>query len=289
MLRRTGALRDAADEQSPQRAIVISPPGRLALPSASQLWEAREVLLRFGSRDVKLRYRQTALGVIWVVVQPLLAAGVFTLVFGRVAKLPTGGVPYFLFSFSGMLVWNVFAGIVTRATPSLVTNAALVSKVFFPRILVPLSIVYSVLVDFAVAFTLFILLLFLYRVSPSFAVVLLPFWLALAVLISCGFGLAFCALMVRYRDVQYIVPFLVQFGLYASPIAYSTTAVPDRYRAFYDVNPMTWLLEEFRWSLLGQPAPPVWHVVLSVIVSGAVFLGGALIFTKRERGFADVI
>jgi lipopolysaccharide transport system permease protein len=284
-----GVTSPASAESVIKRPIVITPPGRFSLPSLHQLWEAREILLRFGARDVTLRYRQTALGVIWVVLQPLLAAGVFTLVFGHVAKLPTGGVPYFLFSFSGMLAWNLFSSIVARSTPSLVANSALVSKVFFPRILVPLSIVYSVLVDFAVAFGLLVIMLFAYGVNPGFAIVLLPAWVLLVVFLASGLGFVFSAMMVRYRDVQYVVPFLVQFGLYASPIAYSTDAVPERYRAFYDLNPMTWLLEEFRWSTLGQPAPSALYIGLSIIVSIAVFIGGALVFSKMERGFADVI
>jgi lipopolysaccharide transport system permease protein len=203
--------------------------------------------------------------------------------------LPTGGVPYFLFSFSGMLAWNLFSAIISRSTPSLVSNSALVSKVYFPRILVPLSIVYSVLVDFAVSFGLLVIMLFAYRVNPGFAIVLLPIWVLLVILLASGIGFVFCAMMVSYRDVQYVVPFLVQFGLYASPVAYSTTAVPERYRAFYDLNPMTWLLEEFRWSTLGQPAPSVLHIALSVVVSVAVFVAGAVVFSKMERGFADVI
>ena len=269
--------------------IVITPPSRVPIPDVRHLWEAREVLFRFGARDVTLRYRQTALGVIWVILQPLLTALVFTVVFGRVAKLPSGGVPYFLFSFSGMLAWNMISGIVSRSTGSLISNSALVSKVFFPRILVPLSTVYSVMVDFLVSLAFLVGMLFVYGVSPGWAVFLLPIWLVLIVMISSGAGFVFAALMVRYRDVQYVVPFIMQFGLYASPVAYSITAVPSRYRVLYDINPVTWIMEEFRWSTLSQPAPPLLHIVLSIVVSAAVFVGGALIFEKMERGFADVI
>lgn len=270
-------------------AIVITPPGRIALPNLTHLWEAREVLLRFGARDVTLRYRQTALGVVWVILQPLLTAGIFTVVFGQVAKLPTGGVPYFLFSFSGMLAWTVFSAIVSRATGSLVSNAALVSKVFFPRILVPLSTAYSVLVDFGVSFVFLVVLLVGYGVSPGWPVLLLPIWVTLLVMMASGLGFVLSALMVRYRDVQYVVPFILQLGLYASPIAYASSAVPHKYQFLYDCNPMSWILQEFRWSTLGQDAPPVWQIVGSVVVAVLVLLIGTLVFERFERGFADII
>ena len=177
--------------------IVINPPGRISLPKLGQLWEAREVLYRFGARDITLRYRQTALGVVWVVLQPLLTAGVFTLVFGRVAKLPSGGVPYFIFSFAGLLAWNIFSGIVTRSSNSLVSNASLVSKVYFPRILVPLASAYSVLVDFLVSLALLVALLVAYGINPGWAVVLSPIWVVMVVLLSSGCGLISSSLMVR--------------------------------------------------------------------------------------------
>lgn len=269
--------------------IVITPPSRLRLPSLQHLWEAREVLIRFGARDITLRYRQTALGVIWVVLQPLLSAGVFTLVFGRVARLPSGGVPYFLFSFVGMLAWNVFSGVAGRAAPSLVSNAALVSKVFFPRLLVPLSTIYSVLVDFVVSFAMLIVLWFVYGVAPSWAVVLIPVWTLSLVLLGAALGIVCSGLMVRYRDVQYVVPFVLQILLYASPIAYALKAVPARYRTLYDTNPLSWILQEFRWSLLDQPMPPVWQIVGSVVVPLALFAICAVLFEQMERSLADVI
>jgi lipopolysaccharide transport system permease protein len=271
------------------RRIVIAAPGRIAVPNFEHMWEAREVLFRFGLRDITLRYRQTALGVVWVVLQPLLSAGIFSIVFGQVAKLPTGGVPYFLFSFAGMLVWNLFQSIVTRGTASLLANSALVSKVFFPRLLVPLSTIYSAVVDFAVSIVFLIILLFAYQVNPGWGIVLLPVWAALACMFASGFGFVLSPMMVRYRDVQYVVPFLLQLGLYASPIAYSTSAIPAKYRTLFEANPITWFLEEFRWSALGQPAPPTLHIVLSVVVSIGVFAGGAMIFEQMERTLADVI
>lgn len=271
------------------RTIVITPPGRLSLPDWRELWEAREVFWRFGTRDLMLRYRQTALGVVWVILQPLLSAGIFSIVFGRIAKLPSDGVPYFIFSFAGMLAWSLFSGTITRAAPSLVTNQALVSKVFFPRILIPLSSVLSVLVDFLVAGVLMAALLFAYGIWPGWPILLLPLWMLLVLLLASGIGLASSALMVTYRDIQYIVPFVLQTLLYASPLAYSVSAIDPKIRWLFDLNPLTWLLEGFRWSLLGLAQPPAWQIVAAVTGSLVVFGAGSLIFSKMERGFADVI
>ncbi|SDC90015.1 lipopolysaccharide transport system permease protein [Sanguibacter gelidistatuariae] len=269
--------------------IVITPPRRFSLPRLSELWEAREVLYQFGQRDIILRYRQTAIGVAWVLLQPIAAAGIFSIVFGRVAKLDSGGVPYFIFSYMGMLAWNLFAGVVTRAAPSLVSNQALVSKVFFPRMLVPLSTTLSVMLDFVVALGLGVVLLVVYGINPGWPALLLPVWAVLMVLLGAGAGLAASAIMVKYRDVAYIVPWLVQVMLFASPVAYSLDSVPKNLQGLYAANPLTWILEEFRWSLLGSAAPPTWQIGASVVVSLGVFVVGALIFQQFEREFADVI
>lgn len=271
------------------RTIVITPPGRLPLPGWRELWEAREVFTRFGARDLKLRYRQTALGVVWVVIQPLLSAGIFSIVFGQIADLGSDGVPYFVFSFAGMLAWTLFNGIVSRAAPSLVNNQALVSKVFFPRMLVPLSSVLSVLVDFLVAGALMVVLLVWYGIQPGLPLLALPAWILLVILLGSGLGLLTSALMVKFRDVAYVVPFALQTLLYASPLAYSLSEVGDNIRWLFDLNPLTWILEGFRWSLLGLAQPPLWQMGAAVGVSLVVFVGGALVFSKMERGFADVI
>lgn len=266
--------------------IVITPPGRFSFPKISHLWEAREVLYRFGARDVTLRYRQTLLGVVWVLLQPLLTALIFAVVFGKVAKLSTGGVPPLVFSFAGLLAWNLFNGIITRASTSLVSNRDLVSKVFFPRMLVPLSTSVSTITDFLVSLAFMGALLAIFGITPGLALVLLPVWAVMVILLASGCGLVASALQVRYRDIAYVVPFALQFLLYASPVGY---AVPKHYQLIYNVNPLTWLLNEFRWSLLHQPAPPDWQVALSIVVAIVVFLGGVLIFEQMERSFADVI
>ena len=268
---------------------IIRPPGRLDMPRWRELWEAREVLYRFGLRDVVLRYRQTAIGVAWVVLQPLVSAGVFSIVFGQVAKLPSGGVPYFLFSFSGMLAWNTFNNVIGRASGSLVSNSALVSKVFFPRLLVPLSGVISVLIDFAVAFVMLVVLLFLYRVNPGWPIIMTPVWLLMAIMLALGFGIAASAITVKYRDVAYFLPWVLQILLYATPIAYSLSAVPEHLRWLFQLNPLTWLMEIARWSTLGQPAPPEWEFVALPLSSVAVLFAGIMVFQRYERGFADVI
>jgi lipopolysaccharide transport system permease protein len=269
--------------------IVITPPGRFSIPNVKHLWEAREVLFRFGARDVTLRYRQTLLGVVWVILQPLLTALVLTLVLGRVAKLPSDGKPYLLLVFSGLIAYNMFSDMITRASSSLVSNRDLVSKVFFPRMLVPLATGCSSFVDFVVSSVFMGVLLVFFGVSPGFAIVLIPVWTVMLMLFASGIGLVAGALQVRYRDVAYVVPFLLQFFMFASPVAYSTTAIPSKYQVIYNLNPLTWILNEFRWSFIAAPAPPAWQIVLSIVVPIVVFVGGAVIFEQMERGFADVI
>lgn len=267
-------------------AIVITPPGRFSFPKLSHLWEAREVLYRFGARDVTLRYRQTLLGVVWVLLQPLLTALIFTVVFSKVAKLSSGGVPYLVFAFTGLLAWNLFNGIISRAATSLVSNRDLVSKVFFPRMLVPLSTSVSTITDFFVSVVFLAVLLVAFGVKPGIALALFPVWTVMVILIASGCGLVAAALQVRYRDIAYVVPFALQFLLFASPVGYP---VPTHYQAIFNINPLTWLLNEFRWSFLNLAAPPTWQIVLSIVVPVTVFVGGALIFEQMERGFADVI
>lgn len=269
---------------------VIRPPGKLDLPSLSELWACRDVFYQFGRRDVVLRYRQTAIGVLWVVIQPLAAAGVFAVVFGGVAQLPSGGTPYLLFSLSGLLIWTVFSGIVSRAGGSLVANQALVSKVYFPRSLVPLSSALSVLLDFTVGLGLFVVLSIIYGNAPGWAVLTLPFWVLVAVVMGSGIGLAASAITVKYRDVSFALPWVIQILLYATPVAYALTAVPENLRWLFTINPLTWLLEGFRWATLdAQQAPPLWQWFGVIGVSLFVLAGGSLIFQKMERSFADVI
>ncbi|MFE6236463.1 ABC transporter permease [Cellulosimicrobium sp. NPDC057862] len=277
-------------EQTVQRT-VITPPGRLNLPSWRELWNAREVAVRLALRDIIVRYRQTIFGITWVIAQPLVSAGIFTVVFGQIADLSTGdeNIPYFLFTLAGMLAWNLFNGSLGRASSSMVGNQSLVQKVFFPRLLVPISSLASVVVDFLVALALAIVLLFVYGVNPGWAVLLLPVWIVLILMIGTGIGLAAAAYMVKYRDVGYVLPWLVQILLYASPVAYALSAVPANLRWLFDINPVTWFLEGFRWSLLGTEAPVTWQIVALVVAAPLILLGGTLVFQKNEREFADFI
>lgn len=267
----------------------IVPPGRFNLPRWGELWRSREVAVRLAQRDLIVRYRQTVLGITWVIMQPLLGAGVFTLVFGQVADLSSGDIPYFLFSLAGMLVWNVFSGTLARASGAMVGNQSLVSKVFFPRLLVPISSVASVLVDFAVGLCLAVVLLFVYGINPGAPVLLLPVWTLLAAALGSGVGVAASALMVKYRDVGYVLPWATQILLYASPVAYALAEVPENLRWVFDINPATWFLEAFRWSLVGTEVPPTWQIVGLAVGSPLILFVGVLYFQRFEREFADVI
>lgn len=255
----------------------------------AETWQARDLLYTFADRDLRLRYRQTLLGVVWVVLQPLIAAGIFTFVFGTVAHLSSEGKPYLLFTFAALMGWNLFSGILTRASGCLVGNANLVSRVFFPRLILPLSVMPAALVDFAVALGMYAVLLVVYGVAPTAALVTLPLWMLLLCAGAFGAGLVASSLMVRYRDVQYILPVAVQLLLYASPVAYAASRVPERWHTLYFLNPLAAAIEGLRWSLLGTEAPPAGAVVWSVSLAALAVGAGVIVFRRMERGFADVI
>lgn len=269
--------------------IVITPPGRLNLPPWREIWRAREVAVRLAQRDIIVRYRQTIFGVSWVILQPLVTAGIFTLVFGVIAGLPTDGVPTFVFTLAATLAWNLFNGALGRASSSMVSNQSLVQKVFFPRMLVPISSLASIVLDFLVGFLLLVALLFVFGIAPGWQLLLLPVWIALILLLGLGFGLMAAAYLVKYRDVGYVLPWFMQILMYASPLAYSLSAVPDSLLWLFQANPVTWFLEVFRWSALGTAAPPVWQMVAIVVAAPIVFFLGTLVFQKNEREFADFI
>jgi lipopolysaccharide transport system permease protein len=273
----------------PTPLLKIRPATSWAAINFRELWQFRDLAMTLAGRDLKLRYKQTALGVVWVLLQPLLAAGVFTFVFGKVAKMPSDGMPYFLFSYAGLLGWNLFFNTVTKSSGCLVGNAHLISKVFFPRLVLPLSTVPSTLVDFAVAAGMMAVLMVIYHVAPGPGLLLLPVWIVLLLLFSLGIGLVTAGLAVSYRDVTYILPVLMQLVMYASPIAYAATAVPERLRKWYDLNPLAPLLEAFRWSLLRRGELSARYLSLATIVSVLLFVVGLYSFKRMERKFADVI
>ena len=285
----------------PEPHLIIRPSKGWQALDLRQVWQFRDLLTTLAQRDVKLRYRQTALGAIWVVLQPLIAAGIFAFVFGTVAGLQSGKVPPIVFSYAGLLCWNLFSSTITKTSNVLVANTQLVSKVYFPRLVLPLSTVYSSLIDFGVAATMMAVLMVTYRVVPGWGLLLLPLWLLFTLILAVGCGLFLSALMVSYRDVQYIVPVAMNFLLYASPVAYSVATAVEKLqekvspamsviaeRAFL-ANPMAGLLEAFRWSLLGGQTPPWGAVIYSALCAVGLFVAGAFAFKRMEKRFADVI
>jgi lipopolysaccharide transport system permease protein len=269
--------------------VIIKPSRGLAALDLKSLWQFRDLLLAFAERDIRLRYRQTLLGVAWVVLQPLLSALIFAVVFGFIAKMPSQGMPYFLISYSGLLGWTLFNGNITRLSPSLVANAALIRKIYFPRLLVPLGVVPSVLLDFLVSLVVMVILLAVYQVMPGPGILVFPFCVLILLLLSVGLGLITTSLSVKYRDIQHIVPFATQLLMYASPVGYSIAIVPLRIRSYYLLNPLAAPIDTIRWSLLGVGHPNFANLGYSFIVSILVLWAGLLVFRSREREFADVI
>lgn len=255
----------------------------------SELARYRDLLWTLTDRDIKLRYKQTILGVAWVVLQPLVASLIFAFVFGIVAGLSSNGRPYVLFAFAGLTAWSTFANVLSRASGSLVSNAHIITKVYFPRVLLPFSAALASLVDFGVSLGVMGLLMAAYRIWPGWPILLLPVWTGVLLLMGLGLGLIASALMVRYRDIGYLVPVALQLGMYASPVAWSTQAVPEQYRWFVQINPLCGLVEAFRWSLLGQATLHLHWLAYSVATSILVFWIGAVVFKRFENDFADVI
>jgi lipopolysaccharide transport system permease protein len=259
------------------------------------LWSYRELLYILAWRDVAVRYKQTAMGVTWAVIQPLAQMAIMVVVFGMLAKLPTeGGAPYALMVFAAMLPWQFFASSLAAASASIVANANLVSKVYFPRMVIPIAAVITSFVDFLIAFAILAALMLWYGHAPSWRLATLPLFIALAFLAAIGPGLLITALNVRYRDFRYVIPFLVQFGLYVSPVGFSSAVVRDTFGEsiylLYAVNPMVGVIDGFRWAILGgdiqlQPA----GLAISVVLSLALLLLGLIFFRRVERSFADVV
>jgi lipopolysaccharide transport system permease protein len=252
------------------------------------LWEYRELLYFLTWRDVKVRYKQTVLGAAWAIIQPVGTMIVFSVFFGSLVKVPSDGVPYPIFSYAALLPWQYFQGALTQASNSLVGSSNLVSKVYFPRLVVPLASVLAGVVDFVIAFGILIVLMVYYGIVPTAAVVLLPAFFLLAMVTALGVGLWLSALNVSYRDVRYIVPFLVQFWMFATPVAYSSKLLDEPWRTVYGLNPMVGVVEGFRWALLGT-APPGPMLLVSAVVSVVLLVSGAAYFRRVERTFADLI
>ncbi|MGA8223919.1 MAG: ABC transporter permease [Candidatus Acidiferrales bacterium] len=267
----------------------IAPPNRWWELPFGEMWDYRELLYFFVWRDIKIRYKQTAIGAAWAVLQPFLTMLIFSLFFGRLAHIPSLGLPYPIFYYSALLPWMYFAGALQNTTSTMVENQRLITKVYFPRLILPFSSVLSGLVDFGISFLMFVAMMIYYGIRPSLAMLCLPVFLLLAVLTALGVGLWLSALNAIYRDVRYVLPFLVQFWMFASPVAYPSSLVPAKWRWLYGLNPMAGVIEGFRWSLAGKGDPPGHLILVSAVVVAAVLLSGIAYFQKMETIIADVV
>jgi lipopolysaccharide transport system permease protein len=268
--------------------IEITPPKRWPSVNFHEVWEYRELLYNFIVRDIKLRYKQTVLGPLWVIIQPLFMMVVFTFVFGGFAHIPSDNIPYPLFSFAALLPWMLFSEGFTRSTMSMVNNAGIMTKVYFPRLIMPISGVISPLIDFGIAFIILICMMAYYGFIPTISVITLPLFVVLAVATSLAIGLWMSALNIKNRDFQYTVPFIIQVGMYASPIIYPISMIPDQYKMIYSLNPMVGVIDGFRWALLGTNAPgPMIFASIGVVI--VALISGLFYFKKVEQSFVDVV
>jgi len=268
--------------------IIIRPPKKWVPINFSELFQYHELLYFFVWRDVKIRYKQTAPGFLWAIIQPLFMMVIFTIFFGGLAQIPSEGIPYPLFTFAALIPWTLFAEGLTRSSTSMVSNANIMTKVYFPRLVMPISGILSPLVDFAIAFVILILMMAYYGFVPTIAIVLLPFFILLALMTSLAVGLWLSALNVKYRDFQYTIPFLLQLWLFASPVIYPTSMLPEQFQILYGLNPMAGVIEGFRWALLGT-TPPGGMILVSTSVVILLLVGGLFYFKRMEQYFADVV
>jgi lipopolysaccharide transport system permease protein len=254
-----------------------------------ELWAYRELIYFFIWRDLKVRYKQTVMGVSWAIIQPLFTMVIFSLFFGRLAGVPSDNLPYPVFSYAALVPWTFFANALTQASNSLVLNANMVKKVYFPRLTMPIATVFAGVVDFTLAFIVLLGMMLFFGILPTVNVIMLPFFLALALVTSLGVGLWLSAMNVQFRDVRYIVPFLTQAWLFATPVAYPSSLIPEPWRALYGINPMAGVVEGFRWALLGTDTAPGPLVIVSTLVGLALLVSGAFYFRRMEKTFADVV
>jgi lipopolysaccharide transport system permease protein len=271
--------------------VFVIEPGRRERHYWLELWRYRELFQVLAWRDLSVRYKQTIIGVLWALIRPFLTMLIFTIVFGRIAKLPSdGSVPYPLMVFAGMLPWTFFSTGLAEASNSLINNANLISKVYFPRLLVPAATVAVAFVDFLISFCILVAMMVWYRFLPEWKILLLPFFVLLAFLVSLGPSLWITALNVKYRDFRYVIPFVLQLGLYISPIGFSSGVVPEKWRLLYSINPMVGAIDGFRWCILGgQSQPYLPGLALSMSVGAFFLFAGIARFRKMERSFADLI
>lgn len=274
---------------SPSIHIRIQPTNGLRLINLQELWEQRELLTFFVWRDIKVRYKQTVLGAAWAIIQPFFTMIIFSLFFGRLAQIPSDGIPYPIFSYAALVPWTFFANGINQSANSLVSSANLIKKVYFPRLFVPVSSILAGAVDFVLAFVVLLGMMVYFGLTPTSNIIWLPLFFVLAFLTSLGVGLWLSALNVQYRDVRYTIPFLIQFWLFATPIAYPSSLLDGVWRTVYGLNPMVGVVEGFRWALLGTDTAPGASVFVSAFVALGLFVSGLLYFRHMEKTFADVV
>ena len=282
-------MESAAASSGRNPSLIIQPRKGLFQLDLRSVWQYRELLYFLVWRDVLTRYKQTAIGAAWVILQPLITMVLFTLIFGRMARFPSDGIPYPLFAFAALLPWSYFALAMSKISGSLVSSANLVTKIYFPRLLIPLAAAIAPIVDVFFSFLVMLLLLAIFRTAPTWGLLALPLFMGLAVMTALAVGLWSSALNVRYRDVNSIIPFVIQIWMYASPVAYPVSMVPEKWRLFYSLNPMVGVIEGFRWALLGKESPDFTAISVSTAVVVALLSGGAVYFKWMEQTFADVI
>jgi lipopolysaccharide transport system permease protein len=269
--------------------VVLEPKKGLFQLELQAVWQYRELLYFLIWRDVKVRYKQTVIGAAWAILQPVMTMVLFTLIFGNFAKIPSDGLPYSIFAYTALLPWNYFSQAISRSGASLVSAANLISKVYFPRLLMPVSAAMAPLIDFAIAFVVLVGMMRWYGIAPSWAMFAVPLFLLMALFAALAVGLWLSALNVRYRDVGHAIPFLIQFWMFASPVAYPVSLVPEKWRLLYSLNPMAGVIEGFRWALLGKEIPEFGVMAVSALVVLAMFIGGLIYFSRVEQTFADVV
>lgn len=268
---------------------VVKPTRGWAPANLTLLWQFRELLYFMAWRDVIVRYKQSLLGVTWVVIQPLIAMVIFTVIFGRLAKLPSEGVPYAVFTYAALLPWQLFSQAVSRTASCLVSNSSLITKVYFPRLVLPPAATLPSVVDFGISLIVFFGLLAIFRIWPGWPILALPLFVILAILTALAVGIWLAALNVRYRDIAYVTPFLIQISLYLSPVAYSSQLVPaGPWRVVYALNPLAGLIQGFRWALARGPVPDA-SLLISIFVVACLLVSGVYYFRRTERTFADVV
>jgi lipopolysaccharide transport system permease protein len=288
-IRQNWINRDEDEENTKPWDTIISPSQGWVPLNLGEVRAYHELLYFLVWRNIKIRYKQTVLGGAWAIIQPFLTMVVFSIFFGRLAGIPSDGVPYPIFAYTALVPWTFFANALSQASNSLLEQERLITKIYFPRLLLPLAAVLSGLLDFAISFLILIGMIVWYGLTPTPSILLVPFFVLMATLTAFGGGLWLSALNVQYRDVRYVIPFLVQFWLFVSPIAYPSSLVPEPWRVFYGLNPMAGVVEGFRWALLGNTPIPMVLLGVSSFVVLAVLVGGLYYFRRMEENFADVI